>query len=155
MPVFSFFHYSKEHGKTLNKTGPVVAVEVGIPAALKQYLGEKGLPIPPAVPGLALVDTGAFATAVDESIFVQLGVSPIDEMTTESPHGPAKSNIYPASISFPAMNLTNMAMERVVGSSLKWQTDDGKEIIMLMGRDLLQYFVLIYNGPSSDLTLCY
>ena len=87
MPVFNFFHYSKAHGKTLNKTGPVVSVEVGIPAALKQFLGEKGLPIPPAVPGLALVDTGAFATAIDESIFSQLGCTMQTDMTLSRPDG--------------------------------------------------------------------
>jgi hypothetical protein len=100
-------------------------------------------------------DTGAFATAVDESIFATLGVSPIDEIPTGSPHGTGKSNIYPASVTFPAMNVTDMPMERVVGCTLKWQTRDNKEIVMLLGRDLLRWFLLVYNGPSSDVTLCY
>jgi|SRR5271165_3552170 len=155
MPVFNFFHWSEEHGKTLNRTGPLVSVEIGIPTALKQYLSEKGLAIPAAVSGFALVDTGAFATAVDDSVFVSLGVSHIDEIHTETPHGAGTSKIYPANVSFPGMNVTDMPMERVVGSTLKWKTPDDKEIIMLMGRDLLQYFLLVYNGPSSDVTLCY
>jgi hypothetical protein len=53
------------------------------------------------------------------------------------------------------MNVADMPMERVVGSTLKWKTPEDQEIIMLMGRDLLQYFLLVYNGPSSDVTLCY
>jgi hypothetical protein len=53
------------------------------------------------------------------------------------------------------MNVTDMPMERVVGCKLKWKTRDEKEIIMLLGRDLLQYFLFVYNGPSSDVTLCY
>ena len=48
-----------------------------------------------------------------------------------------------------------MPMERVVGCKLKWKTREDKEIILLMGRDLLQYFLLVYNGPGSDVTLCY
>jgi hypothetical protein len=32
---------------------------------------------------------------------------------------------------------------------------DDKEIIMRMGRDLLKYFLRVYNGPSSDVPLCY
>src|SRR5271156_4339385 len=98
MPVFNFFHWSEKLGRTLNETGPLVSVEVGIPGALKQHLSEKGLAIPPAVAGFALVDTGAFATAVDESVFVALGVPHIDEITTDTAHGPATSHVYPASV---------------------------------------------------------
>jgi predicted aspartyl protease len=155
MPVFNLFHWTKEHGRTLTDTGPLVSVEIGIPAALKQYLAEKGLPIPAAISGFALVDTGAFATAVDETVFASLGVPHIDEMPTSTPHGQGKSNIYPASVTFPSMEVTEMAMERVVGCKLKWKTKDDKEIIMLMGRDLLKWFLFVYNGPGSDITLCY
>ena len=155
MPVFNFFHWSKDHGRTLNESGPLVAVEIGVPTALKQYLAEKGLAIPAPRPGFALVDTGAFSTAVDESIFVALGVQPIDQVDTGSPHGNAKSNVYPASVSFPGMNVNEMPMERVIGCKLKWETIDNKEIVMLLGRDLLRYFLFVYNGVSSEVTLCY
>jgi hypothetical protein len=155
MPVFNFFHWSQEHGRSLDETGPLVSVEIAIPTALKQHLSEKGLAIPPAVSGFALVDTGAFATAVDESVFATLGVSPIDEIPTDTPHGSGTSKVYPANMSFPGMNVTDMPMERVVGCRLKWKTKEDKEIIMLMGRDLLKWFLLVYNGPGSDVTLCY
>jgi len=155
MPVFNFFHWSEKHGRTLNETGALVSVEIGVPAPLKQYLSEKGLSIPAPVSGFALVDTGAFATAVDESVFTSLGVSHIDEVPTDTPHGSGTSKVYPANINFPGMNVTDMAMERVIGCKLKWKTRDDKEILMLLGRDLLQYFLFVYNGPSSDVTLCY
>ena len=155
MPVFNFFHYSKEHGRTLNETGALVAVEISPPTALKQHLAEKGIPIPAPIAGFALVDTGAFATAVDESVFATLGIQPIDEITTDTPHGSGKSGVYPANLTFPGMNVNDMPMERVVGCKLKWKTRDDKEIIMLLGRDLLQWFLFVYNGPSSDVTLCY
>jgi hypothetical protein len=155
MPVFNFFHWSQQHGQTLANTGPLVAVQVGVPVALKQHLGEKSLPIPAPVSGFALIDTGAFATAVDDSIFTSLGVQPIDEIPTDTPHGAGKSNVYPGSISFPGMNVNDMPMERVVGCKLKWKTLDDKEIIMLLGRDLLRYFLMVYNGPGSDIILSY
>jgi hypothetical protein len=72
MPVFNFFHWSQQHGRTLTETGPLVAVEVGIPDALKQHLSGKGLPVPAPVAGFALVDTGASSTAVDNSVFTQV-----------------------------------------------------------------------------------
>jgi hypothetical protein len=155
MPVFSFFHWSQEHGRTLADTGPLVSVEVSIPAALKQYLSEKGQPIPPPQSGFALVDTGAFATAVDQSIFDALGIQQIDTIPTSTPHGAGTSPVYPASLTFPGLNLTDMPMERVIGCNLKWTNIEGKEVIMLLGRDLLKYFLMVYNGVSSDLFLSY
>jgi len=155
MPVFSFFHWSKEHGGTLAETGPLVSVEISVPQQLKEYLSQKGLPIPAPRSGFALIDTGAFNTAVDQSVFDALGTQPIDTITTYTPHGEAKSPIYPASLSFPGMALTDMPMERIIGCSLKWNTRDGREIIMLLGRDLLQYFLLVYNGPNNDITMSF
>ena len=102
-----------------------------------------------------MIDTGAFNTAVDQSVFDALGTQPIDTITTYTPHGEAKSPIYPASLSFPGMALTDMPMERIIGCSLKWNTRDGREIIMLLGRDLLQYFLLVYNGPNNDITMSF
>jgi hypothetical protein len=155
MPVFNFLHWTNEHGNTLAETGPLVAVEVGVPAALREYLTEQRTTVPASISGFALVDTGAYATAVDESIFASLNVPHIDEIPTSTTHGNQMSKVYPASLSFPALNVTDFPMERVIGSNLKWQTRDGREIIMLLGRDVLQYFLMVYNGPRSDITLCY
>lgn len=155
MPVFNFFHWSKEYGNTLEETGPLISVEVSIPAALKKHFSENGLPIPAPQSGFALIDTGAFATAVDQQIFDTLGVQPIDTIPTSTPHGAGTSPVYPANISFPALNVTDLPMERIIGCNLKWTNREGKEIIMLLGRDLLKYFLMIYNGPNSDITLSY
>jgi hypothetical protein len=44
-------------------------------------------------------------------------------------------------------------MERVLSCYVKWKTRDEKEIIMSLGRDILRYFLLVYNGTSSDVTM--
>lgn len=46
-------------------------------------------------------------------------------------------------------------MERVVGCNLRWTTPDGKQILVLLGRDILKYFLLVYNGKLSAITLAY
>ena len=155
MPVFSFYQWSESHGLTLTASGPLVSVEISIPAALKTYLSEKGLAIPPPQSGFALIDTGAFATAVDQSVFDALGIAPIDKIKTSTPHGAAESPVYPATVTFPGLGLSEMPMERVIGCNLKWQSAEGKEILMLLGRDLLQHFLLVYNGKSADIFLAY
>jgi predicted aspartyl protease len=155
MPVFNFFHWSQQHGYTLTGSGVLIQVEISIPVALKEHLSGKGLPIPPPQSGFALIDTGASATAVDQSIFDALGVTLIDKIKTSTPHGEAESPIYPANVNFPGLNISDMPMERLIGCNLKWRTIEDKEVIMLVGRDLLQWFLMVYNGKSSDVFLAW
>lgn len=155
MPVFNFFHWTKDLGDTLEATGPIVPVTIGIPAALEEFCAEKGFAIPAPTPGYALIDTGASASAVDEDLVLALGILPLDSIPTDTPHGQGRSFVYPAKVSFPALQIEGYAMNRLIGSKLKWVTVDGKEIIMLLGRDMLKFFLLIYNGKNSDVTLAY
>jgi len=156
MPVFDFFHWDKDRGYTLAETGAILQVTVGIPPALEQFCLKSGVPIPAPVAGYALIDTGASASAVHEQVFADFGVQPIDHIPMSTPHTKDKfSFVYPAKIQFPGLNLVGDGTYRVVGCELKWTTFDNKEIIMLMGRDLLKYFLMVYNGVQSDVTLSY
>jgi hypothetical protein len=110
MPIFNFFHWSKDAGETLERTGPLLAVEIRLPSALETFCAEKNLNIPPPTSGYALIDTGVFAMAVDEKVFTDLGVPPIDTIETKTPHGPGKSNVYPAVISFPTLELNSLPL---------------------------------------------
>ena len=62
MPVFNFYHWSKELGYTLEESGPILPVTIGIPTALEEFCVEKGFQIPPAASGYALIDTGVEST---------------------------------------------------------------------------------------------
>jgi len=155
MPVFDFLHWNKTHGDLLEETGPLIQVVVSMPPALEEFCVTKGIEIPAPVSGYALVDTGASATSVHEPILQQLSVLPIDSIPSATPSGPGRSFVYPAKVSFPTLNVSDVRMDRVLGSELNWQTSDGKTIIMLLGRDLLKYFLLVYNGPGSTLTLAF
>lgn len=102
---------------------------------------------------MALIDTGAFATAVDVAVFQRLGVLPIDKIKTSTPHGAGLSEVYPASITFPALQLTDLQMERVIGCKLQWPGEKDSDVLMLLGRDLLKHLLMVYNGVHSDVTL--
>jgi hypothetical protein len=155
MPVFDFAYWTDTTAETLTGDGPIIPVEVSIPTALEQFYLEKKMLLPSVQRGHALIDTGASTTAVDERVLQQLNILPIDETDCSSPHGTAKNSIYPLKVSFPALNLKDLPLARVLGCELKWQTADGKEIIMLLGRDLLQDKVLIYNGKGWSITLAF
>ena len=153
MPVFNFFHWTKEKGLHLQASGPIIPVTIAVPKAMQEFLASSGKDIPPAVQGMALIDTGAFATAVDTAVFKRLGISAIDKIDTSTPHGPGNSDVYPASITFPALKLTDLEMERVIGCHLQWPGEKDSDVLMLLGRDLLKNFLMVYNGVYSDVTI--
>jgi hypothetical protein len=155
MPVFNFFHYAEGAGHTLEKSGPIIPVTIGIPVALEEFCAAKGFQIPAPVAGYALIDTGASASAVHEQILLDMGVLPIDSIPTQTPHGDGRSFVYPAKVGFPAFNIDNYRMDRLIGSQLKWKVDDEKEVIMLLGRDILKYMLFVYNGLSSDVHIAF
>lgn len=155
MPVFNFYHFTKERGYTLEDDGPIIPVTIGLPTALEEFCVEKNIPIPPATSGYALIDTGASGSAVHEQLLLDLGVQPIDSIPTQTPHGAGRSFIYPAKVGFPALNIENYRMDRLMGCQLKWATKDGKEVIMLLGRDILKYMLLVYNGQSNDVHISF
>jgi hypothetical protein len=155
MPVFNFFHYNKELGHTLEDSGPIIPVTIGIPLALEEFCAAKGIQIPAAVSGYALIDTGASISAAHEEVLLGIGIQPIDSIPTQTAHGDGRSFIYPAKVAFPALNIENYRMDRLIGSQLNWKTEDEKQIIMLLGRDILKYMLFVYNGLSSDIHLAF
>jgi len=153
MPIFNFFHWTSEKGYHLEQSGPIIPVTISLPVAMQEFLGQNGKDIPSPIRGMALIDTGAFATAVDCAVFEKLGINPIDRIVTNTPHGESTSDLYPASISFPALGLESLPMERIVGCKLQWPGEADSDVLMLLGRDLLKHFLMVYNGKHSDVTL--
>ncbi len=134
--------------------GPIMPVEVAVPGALAQYLTNTKQNVPAPVTGLALIDTGATITAVDESVFQALGVPPVGTATVGTAKGIVEQPVFPARMSFPGTTLQDLDFSQVLGCDLTGQLSLGTErLIVLMGRDLLQFFVLVYNGPGGLISL--
>jgi hypothetical protein len=49
----------------------------------------------------------------------------------------------------------DMEFSSTLGVDLKGQKVGGKDILVLIGRDVLARGVLIYNGTSGGFTFCY
>ena len=123
---------------------------IAVSTALVQYLQSHNLPIPPPQSGLALVDTGATLCSIDEAAVRALGIPPFGVTSTHTAGGTVQQNTYPASLSFPGTTLPNIEFADFVGAPLA-----AGGIIALIGRSLLQHFVLVYNGPSGSISLAY
>ena len=158
MPVYNQFYLltNPATGATsfdprgLSVDGPKIPVEIQIPNALAQSLGQQGMPVPTPVTGYALIDTGASVTAVDATIIQNLGVNPVGIAQVQTPFGTVQQNQYPVRLVFPGTPLPSIGTSQAIGSVLQSQG-----IIALIGRDVLTHFILICNGPGGFISLAY
>jgi predicted aspartyl protease len=79
----------------------MVPVEVHVPQAIAQVLNQQAKPIPAAVTGLALIDTGASRTCVHEPSLTSLGLNPISVVNSGTARGVVQQSVYPARLVFP------------------------------------------------------
>ena len=152
MPVYNVYPHGNPQSPApdlLAALGLLLAVEISPPQSLANLLTTRDEPLPKAVTGAALVDTGASCCCVEETLLQQLQLQPINQTNVSSPNGNRTQNVYFARLSFPGSPIPALEIP-VVGV----QMNQGKTI-SLIGRDLLRYCVLIYSGPMGCYTLSF
>ena len=96
--------------------------------------------------GLALIDTGATFSSIDEDILNALGIRPVGSTPVQTPSGVLQQReIFTCQFFFPGTPIPVFPFANVVGSTLKHQG-----IVALIGRDLLRNFLLIYDGVHGS-----
>ena len=135
--------------------GPSLAIRITLPQSLEDFLTKSGMPIPSPVDGVALVDTGATYSALDEDVARQLGLQPVGTIDTLTAAGKRTCSQFHARIFFPGSPLPDVEAGRLTGVDLGGQTApvQNKPILALLGRDLLSRFVFVYNGVLGQFSL--
>ena len=130
--------------------GPRLSVSINLPKIILDNRQSKNEPIPDAINGEALIDTGASHTCIDDSTASQLGLKIIDTVSLQTPSGTSTHNRYMISVNFVGANnnLPNIPKLSVIGADLKNQG-----ILVLLGRDLLRSCVLVYNGAMGHFSI--
>lgn len=136
----------------LLNNGPILTVEISIPNALATLLTSQNQPIPSPSTGYALIDTGATRTCVDHQVITQLGVNPVGTITSGTAGGTVNQSLFPAHVRFPQESI-DLDFNACVGVNLTGQTALSQPIIALIGRDILQHLLFIYNGPAGMFTV--
>jgi hypothetical protein len=134
----------------LHQRGPVVQVTVGVSPVMATQLAQQGASIPAPIAGIALIDTGAIGTCIDDGVAQQLGLPVIDvvQMASAS-HAATQQNVYPAVLEVIGGNIT-LNVPRAMGAALGVQG-----LVALIGRDVLAQCTLHYNEPTGAFTLSY
>jgi predicted aspartyl protease len=132
----------------LSQRGPVMQVNLSVGQAIAEQIRESGRELPPPVSGLALIDTGASVTCVDDAAAQALRLPVIDVVTmTSASHVATQQNVYPLQIEAVGFPMTINA-PRVMGAALQAQG-----LVLLIGRDVLQHCLLVYNGLTGSFSL--
>lgn len=136
-------------GRELHDKGPIVPVEISVPAVLALSLVEKGQAVPTSTVGYALIDTGASISGIDQKILQRLGVNPIGPAPDEvfTPTGKGLVYRYPARLSFPGTKLPTINYTSLIGVDTLQQG-----IVAIIGRDILQHCLFIYNGIGGHIS---
>jgi predicted aspartyl protease len=115
---------------------------------IAQQLLQQGQTLPTPEAGLALIDTGASGTCIDEAAAQRLGLPVVDVATIASAsHSAIQQNVYPIQIEVIGLPIT-ISAPRAIGAPLAAQG-----LLVLIGRDVLQHCTLFYNGITGSFTL--
>lgn len=137
--------------------GAFFQVEIHVPPAIAKVLSDNNQPIPSPVTGVAIVDTGATMTCVQESILRdQLKLQPIGTVDATTASGQVTQNVYPARVVASEQRMT-LDLDGVAGVDLSGQTvataPVPQPVIALLGRNFLRHCVFIWNGPGGHWTI--
>lgn len=135
--------------------GAFFPIEVQVPPKIADAIVKSGGTVPSGISGIGLIDTGATLTCIQEDVLIKLGLHPIGQETTGTANGPKPCNIYSARIVFPTKGWT-LDLGRAMGVDLTGQIipiTPPQRIIALLGRNLLERSVFIYNGITGYWTI--
>lgn len=136
----------------LRKEGAVVPVEIAVPSLLAQYLTKRKLVVPQPIKGMALIDSGATTSCVDFQVTKQLQVSPVGVGVLLSAGGRSEENLYPVRFNFRELRMF-FEFGSVMSVKLEGQVVVGRNLIALIGRDILSRCLFIYNGVHGTWVL--
>ncbi len=128
--------------------GPVTEVRLAVPDIVAAALKKANAQVPAPIRALAMVDTGATGSVIQQGVAKQLGLNPVGQVSINTP---SFTNVqcyeYVLRILFP----NNVDVETfVIEAPLQ-----GQNIQCLIGRALLRHGVLIYIGYTNTFTLSF
>jgi hypothetical protein len=162
MAVAIYNHFMTTSGEAvpIHPEGLVIAgayfpIEIHVPTPIAEALVQLGHALPAPQMGLAILDTGATMTAVHEPALTALGLQPVNTVNMGTANGPVLQNVYAARVYFPTVGW-NVELQQVVGSNLAGQiipVRPPQPLICLIGRNTMQDWVVIWNGPGGFWTV--
>jgi hypothetical protein len=132
----------------------VVDVFIGVSQARRDALDKANQAIPTLQQARALVDTGATLTAIDRSVISKLNLSPTGTASIHTPstgQNPHLADLYdvgiffvhPPRLTFPVYTVPVLEADLLLQGGIQ----------ALIGRDILQLGLMIYDGVAGMFSL--
>ena len=128
--------------RALVSAGPTINVLVGQPPLPNEPAADQ----PKLEQVIALIDTGATTSCIDEKFATDLGLTIIDEQTA---HGIGGAKLHSRFLAFMQIpELSTHTTKNFLGVDLK-----GRQPVLL-GRDFLYSSIFVYDGVSGIISIC-
>lgn len=127
----------------LRRRGAIVKLALEHPEAVARGMRERGQePIKPVVLD-AMLDTGASISAIDRSLAARLGLVQVGSVPISGVTGVQEQPVFTARLTFdrPAATFDPV---RLTGAAIGVQ-----QFHVLVGRDVMERMVLVYDGPEG------
>lgn len=136
--------------------GALVRVAIGVSAFRQEALKRAGLPVPVWQLGDFLIDTGASGTCIDPALIQPLGITPSGAVNVQTPStgdGAHPCYQYDVQLFIPGRDGSEGLLVEclpILETALSSQGIAG-----LLGRDVLDRCLLVYNASLKTLTMAY
>ena len=138
----------------LDVCGPVIVLIIGVSAPRQSAMKDNGLAIPPPVVGRFLVDTGASCSMIDDSIVSALNLQPTGQCDIHTPStGTVAAKAFQYDIALMIHHDDNVRFFPtlpVISNNFGTQNIQG-----LLGRDVLEKCLLVYDGTAQTFSLAF
>ncbi|MBR0560043.1 aspartyl protease family protein [Neokomagataea anthophila] len=135
---------------TVTQVGPLLRVTIGVSHARAEALVRAEKPIPTPIIANLLIDTGASKSCICTNIASSLGLSPTGVMNVLTPSTgttPQPVPTYDVAMTFQGLSpsdVNSLPTLSVTSNDFAAQGIDG-----LLGRDVLSYAHMFYNGREN------
>lgn len=148
-------HLTLNFSQMAEHIGPVIQVYVGLGESQLAALRAQGVPPPPEILVRALIDTGAFCSAVDPNVVSPLKLVPFTQGQMRSPTTGAVSlirDVYAISV-WIQHEQAQYEFSRYFPVFLVDFSTQGVD--MILGRDVLEHCLFVYDGTNKIFSLAF
>jgi len=148
----------QREGKLAVTTGPKALALAGfnIPVIITGIQLKKNSPQSKSKIVMAHFDTGATVTTIAENLAQELGLLPIGEAVVQTAGGPKNAKRYIVDISFPNTQLKGYRLsvnDCILRYDAKATELTPKNFGVLIGRDIMSKWNIVWNGPNSTVII--
>jgi hypothetical protein len=141
----------------LGPDGAIVEIFVGVTDARRQALVRNNFPVPARVAVKALLDTGASGTVVRAEALKALGQQPLGVTKASVPSpAPGAQEFEEHAVSIGLIGPGGLeAYHPLVAGVLACYFEEQEPYHALLGRDVLDHCLLVYDGPNQVFSLAF